>query len=96
MDFRGATNHFADPEFDGDPVQIYEPGEADPVTPPDAEPPGFQDGDQEDYTTEAPTTGVDDVTVRAAASLRKRSMSMASTPVWSPSVWSISMPTASS
>ncbi len=35
MDFRGATNHFADPEFDGEPVQIYEPGENDPITPPD-------------------------------------------------------------
>ncbi|GAA3257135.1 hypothetical protein GCM10020258_17130 [Sphingomonas yabuuchiae] len=35
MDFRGATNHFADPDFDGEPVQIYEPGEDDPVTPPD-------------------------------------------------------------
>ena len=35
MDFRGATNHFADPEFDGEPVQIYQPGEDDPVTPPD-------------------------------------------------------------
>jgi len=35
MDFRGATNHFADPDFDGEPVQIYEPGEDNPVTPPD-------------------------------------------------------------
>ena len=35
MDFRKATNLFADPEFDGDPVQIYEPGPDDPVTPPD-------------------------------------------------------------
>jgi type I restriction enzyme R subunit len=35
MDFRGATNHFADPDFDGDPVQIYAPGEDDPITPPD-------------------------------------------------------------
>lgn len=35
MDFRGASNHFADPDFDGEPVQIYEPGEHDPVTPPD-------------------------------------------------------------
>jgi len=34
IDFRGATNHFADPEFDGEPVQIYEPGEDDPITPP--------------------------------------------------------------
>ena len=37
MDFRKATNHFADPNFDGDPVQIYEPGEHDPVLPPDDE-----------------------------------------------------------
>jgi len=44
MDFRGATNHFADPEFDGEPVQIYEPGEDDPITPPDNEPP-ISDGD---------------------------------------------------
>lgn len=35
MDFRGATNHFADPDFDGEPVQIYEPGEDDPISPPD-------------------------------------------------------------
>ncbi|WP_233996659.1 MULTISPECIES: EcoAI/FtnUII family type I restriction enzme subunit R [unclassified Erythrobacter] len=34
MDFRGATNHFADPDFDGEPVQIYEPGTDDPITPP--------------------------------------------------------------
>jgi type I restriction enzyme R subunit len=39
MDFRGATSHFADPEFDGEPVQIYEPGEDDPITPPDDVPP---------------------------------------------------------
>ena len=39
MDFRGATSHFADPDFDGEPVQIYEPGEDDPITPPDDIPP---------------------------------------------------------
>ena len=38
IDFRGATSHFADPEFDGEPVQIYEPEEGDPIDPPD-EPP---------------------------------------------------------
>lgn len=38
MDFRGATSHFADPSFDGEPVQIYEPGPSDPITPPDATP----------------------------------------------------------
>ncbi len=35
IDFRKATNHFADPDFDGEPVQIYEAGEGDPVLPPD-------------------------------------------------------------
>ncbi|UJP63515.1 EcoAI/FtnUII family type I restriction enzme subunit R [Mongoliitalea daihaiensis] len=34
MDFRKATNLFADPEFDGDPVQIYEPGIDDSPVPP--------------------------------------------------------------
>jgi type I restriction enzyme R subunit len=38
IDFRGATNHFADPLFDGPPEQIYEPGEDDPMTPPDDAP----------------------------------------------------------
>jgi type I restriction enzyme R subunit len=44
IDFRKATNHFADPDFDGEPVQIYQPGEGDPVVPPDDVPPP-QDGD---------------------------------------------------
>ena len=35
MDYRGATRHFADPAFDGEPVQIYEPGDDGPVVPPD-------------------------------------------------------------
>ena len=39
MDFRGATSHFADPDFDGEPVQIYEPGDGDPIIPPDDVPP---------------------------------------------------------
>jgi type I restriction enzyme R subunit len=39
IDFRGATSHFADPDFDGDPVQIYNPGEDDPISPPDDTPP---------------------------------------------------------
>jgi len=37
LDFRGATIHFADPAFDGEPVQIYEPDEEDPICPPDDE-----------------------------------------------------------
>ena len=35
MDFKKATELFADPGFDGDPVQIYEPGEDDSPVPPD-------------------------------------------------------------
>ena len=35
MDFRKATNLFADPKFDGDPVQIYEPGIDDSPVPPE-------------------------------------------------------------
>ncbi len=38
MDFRRATALFADPDFDGDPVQIYEPGEGDPAVPPEPYP----------------------------------------------------------
>ena len=42
MDFKRATKLFHDPDFDGDPVVIYEPGEGDDPVPPD--PPG-DDGD---------------------------------------------------
>jgi len=37
MDFKKATELFADPDFDGDPVQIYTPGPGDPPVPPDDE-----------------------------------------------------------
>jgi len=50
MDFRGATNLFAEPEFDGDPVQVYEAGADDPVAPPDdpaaADPAGDPDAEE--------------------------------------------------
>lgn len=39
MDFRNVTRLFADPDYDGDPVQIYEPKNDDPVTPPEDEEP---------------------------------------------------------
>jgi type I restriction enzyme R subunit len=45
MDFRGATSHFADPDFDGEPVQIYQPEGDDPMTPPDDAPPPGEDDD---------------------------------------------------
>ena len=45
IDFRGATSHFADKDFDGEPVQIYEPGEGDPIAPPDDVSPTGDDGE---------------------------------------------------
>jgi type I restriction enzyme R subunit len=47
MDFKKATELFADPAFDGEPVQIYEPGEDDPPVPDenDGTPPGGQGED---------------------------------------------------
>src|SRR5882757_1889661 len=45
IDFRGASSHFADPDFDGEPVQIYEPGPDDPPVPPDDVPPADDDED---------------------------------------------------
>ncbi|MDT7517348.1 DEAD/DEAH box helicase family protein [Rhodoferax sp. TBRC 17660] len=48
MDFKKATELFKDPEFDGEPVVIYEPdGDDDPV-PPDPEPGEDDAGDYED------------------------------------------------
>ncbi|MCG2786906.1 MAG: DEAD/DEAH box helicase family protein [Anaerolineae bacterium] len=44
MDFRNATRLFRDKDFDGDPVQVYEPTPADPVTPPETE---TDDGESE-------------------------------------------------
>lgn len=53
MDFRGSTSHFADPEFDGEPVQIYQPGPDDPITPPDDAP---QTGDDDEPLSSEPGT----------------------------------------
>jgi type I restriction enzyme R subunit len=35
MDFKKATKLFADPDFDGDPVQVYEPKKGQSIVPPD-------------------------------------------------------------
>ncbi|MAS93548.1 MAG: restriction endonuclease [Verrucomicrobiales bacterium] len=48
MDFKGATDMFKDPDFDGDPVVIYEPGPDDDPVPPDPDPPGDGDGEEDD------------------------------------------------
>jgi type I restriction enzyme, R subunit len=39
LDFKKATELFADPAFDGDPVKVYVPGAGDPVNPDDEEAP---------------------------------------------------------
>jgi len=63
IDFRGETAKFADPEFDGPPVVIYEPGDDDPVFPPDDLPPEPDDtldpSDGEEEGEEAIIDGVD-------------------------------------
>ncbi|MFZ5690212.1 MAG: EcoAI/FtnUII family type I restriction enzme subunit R [Pseudomonadota bacterium] len=59
IDFRGATTHFADPAFDGEPVQIYVPGEGEPVAPPDDALPTDEDGAPLPKTPGADETIVD-------------------------------------
>ncbi|ABW66634.1 EcoAI/FtnUII family type I restriction enzme subunit R [Desulfosudis oleivorans] len=53
MDFKKATKLFADPEFDGEPVVIYEPDDDDPPVPPDPKP-----DDDDDGTIEDPGPGI--------------------------------------
>ncbi len=61
MDFRKVTNLFADPDFDGEPVQIYEPGIDESPVPPENEVPeeledfeGVQDLDRPGLEPPAP------------------------------------------
>lgn len=59
MDFKGATRLFADPDFDGEPVVIYEPKPDEPVVPPeDTPPPGTGEPDPPPY--DPGTAGGDD------------------------------------
>jgi type I restriction enzyme R subunit len=81
MDFKRATALFADPGFDGDPVQIYEPEMCDPVVPPEqplntgdgpeASTGSFADGNPlsvDDEASRRPTRYyVDDVEVRVVS-----------------------------
>src|SRR5258707_2405693 len=72
IDFRGSSSHFADPDFDGDPVQIYEPGGSDPITPPDNPSPS---GDGEEPNGPTPGGGetvVDEPTTALAPVERGR------------------------
>ena len=54
MDFRGATALFADPDFDGEPVRIYEPKEGEPVVPPDEDRPMEVRETPDPFETEGP------------------------------------------
>lgn len=45
MDFKRATLLFKDPDFDGEPVVIFEPGDDDDPVPPDDTPPDGNSGD---------------------------------------------------
>jgi type I restriction enzyme R subunit len=65
MDFRKATNIFARPDFDGDPVQIYEPAPDEPVLPPEEEDNTQPTGGQEtlnpdDFRPTQPNIDIDD------------------------------------
>ena len=63
IDFRQATALFADPDFDGDPVQIYEPGTDDPPVPPEDTGTGDDEGGEEggdEGGDEGDTTGGDE------------------------------------
>ena len=44
IDFRGAADHFADPEFDGEPAQVYEAEEGGGIAPPDEQEAGPDGG----------------------------------------------------
>ncbi len=48
MDFKKATELFRDPDFDGEPVIIYEPGPDDDPVPPDPDPTEGDDNGNED------------------------------------------------
>ncbi len=58
IDFKGATRLFADPDFDGEPVVIYEPEPDEPVVPPET--PDTPTGEPEPPPYRPGTTGGDD------------------------------------
>jgi len=73
MDFKRATSLFADPDFDGDPVQIFEPGPDEiPVPPDDPQPDDAYPTQPEDGENQTPVGEgikkyiVDDVEVTVA------------------------------
>ncbi|MBB6017069.1 EcoAI/FtnUII family type I restriction enzme subunit R [Deinococcus radiopugnans] len=73
LDFKGATELFRDPDFDGDPVQVYQPGPGEsPVPPADTDgaasrEDGWDAGTGDDVTTATRKFYVDGVEVSVAA-----------------------------
>ena len=72
MDFRKATNHFADPDFDGEPVQIYEPEPGEPPIPLDEDEPIVIDGDWDEADEpNYPPQDPPDVTIDGGGEVKK-------------------------
>lgn len=73
MDFKKATELFADKDFDGEPVVIYEPTGDQPPVPPEDEETGFLDSENVEMTGDTEESGgrvkyvVDDVTVHVVS-----------------------------
>ncbi len=74
LDFKKATELFADPDFDGDPVKFYQPGAGDPITPDDEQeesdvlPEGVEDTHADYEVEEGATWQNDDATAAPAGS----------------------------
>mgnify|MGYP003646063379 CR=1 FL=1 len=69
IDYRDATRLFADPDYDGEPVEIYNPTLGDSPTPPEDTPtdPSDSDWDDEEETGSRVTYVIDDVPVHIIA-----------------------------
>ena len=82
MDFKKASERFADPDFDGDPVQIYEPTGDQPIVPPD-------DAGKNDPGEGAEQGGIDltpgeppDVSIQTEGGKAPRKYYVDDVPVW--------------
>ncbi len=67
MDFKNATQLFKDPDFDGDPIVIYEPGPDDPPDPPHDGEDDEDEGDGEDLPSGSKKIRVSGVEVNILA-----------------------------
>lgn len=67
MDFKKATELFKDPDFDGEPVVIYEPSDADDPVPPDPEGSDDDDGGDDDGDSGVRKVYISGVTARIVA-----------------------------